>query len=124
MTKNPVLYPHFNRQTMTDLKRAEKIFLKDIERAEEDLVRLKARAEEVRKEINFRTIPDVQQMKRDITKLERMIENHESGKTPLSATKLKNVQHALKVVKEAFNTLLLYGGDGYTSHNRGDRDAQ
>lgn len=122
MTKTPVLYPHFSRQTMMDLKRTEKIFLKDVEKLESDLARSKARAEEVHREINFRTIPDAQQMKRDIKKLERMIENHESGKTPLSATKLKNVRHALDAVKKAFETLLLYGGDGYT--NRGDRDAQ
>ena len=104
---------------MTDLKRTEKIHRIRAAEAQQQVVTETKLADDALREINFRTIPEAQNMQKDIRKLKTMLENHTSGKKPLTKAKYTAVMKAIKATEKALGLLLLYGSAGYTYANTG-----
>lgn len=109
MVKKVFFYPAKSRESIRDLQINERMYRRD-EQYHNDLAkRERVKADECLREINYRLIPKAQEMAKSLVKLKRVVDNHNTGKAPISQTKLKATEKAIESCEQALENILLYG---------------
>lgn len=109
MPRKVFLDPIFKDKTRTDLVRIFKIHLRNVEELQQKLRGQEIARNCLRKEINFRDNPEAQETYKAVKKLEKILEDHNSGKKSLSITRFQTVMKALELNKKSLDALLSMG---------------
>ena len=106
----PCYFAYTKNRTITDLTREETTHRKNERDALAEAERERKKADDLLREINYRTIPVAQKMNKDLAVLRKKVADHKSGKIPLSKTRLTTVKRAIELTEKALDKVLLYGG--------------
>ena len=109
MTKKVFFYPAKSRESVRDLQINERLRRKDEQYYLAMAKREREKADECLREINYRLIPKAQEMAKSLVNLKRVVDNHNTGKKPISQTKLKATEKAIDATEQALEAVLLYG---------------
>lgn len=109
MPRKVFLSPIFKERTSYELMRDMKSRTRDIEDLQQKLQKQETYRDALRKEINFRDNPEAQETYKAIKKLEKLLEDHNSGKKSLSITRLQTVMRALELNRKSLDALLSMG---------------
>lgn len=109
MPRKVFLSSIFKDRTHIELMRDLKSRTSDIEDLRQKLQKQEIYRDALRKEINFRDNPEAQETYKAIKKLEKLIEDHNTGKKSLSITRFQTVMRALDLNKKSLDALLSMG---------------
>jgi hypothetical protein len=109
MVKKVFFYSAKSRESIRDLQINERLRRKDEQYYLNMAKNERIKADECLREINYRLIPKAQEWAKDLVKLKRIVDNHNTGKAPISQTKLKATEKAIGACEQALENILLYG---------------
>jgi hypothetical protein len=109
MAKKVFFYPEKHRESTRDVQINERMYRRDEQYHTELAKRARVKADECLREINYRLIPKAQELAKGLSQMKREVDNHNTGKKPLSQTKLKATEKAIEAGEQALENILLYG---------------
>lgn len=107
---NPYYFAYMKNRTIIDLTQEEAIHRKNERDALAEAERERKKADDLLREVNYRNIPVAQEMNKDLAVWRKKVADHESGKMPLSKTRLTKVKRTIELIEKALDGVLLYGG--------------
>lgn len=100
-------FPELKNRTETELKQFERMNRKKAEVLHKEADLRKADADKFLMELNYRRIPEAQEMAREISKIKHEISRHREGMLRLSRTRLDKLAQALKATESHLQNLLM-----------------